>query len=89
MASRGYSLLAEHGHLLAVSLVAELGSRHTGFSSCGSLAQSLRGIRHLPRPGIELVSLALAGRVLSTVSRGKSFLGFSKETQSQQVDVKK
>ena len=90
VASRGYSVVAEHGLLLAVtSLVAESGSRHTGFSSCGSLAQSLRGIRHLPRPGIKPVSPALAGRVLSTVPAGKSFLGFSKEAQSQQVNVKK
>ena len=80
------------------------GSRHTGFSSCGSWAQQLlvsavaahrlsvvargfqtvglavvgtrvsllHGLCNLPRPGIELMSPALAGRFVSTGPAGKS-----------------
>ena len=37
--SKGYSLAVVHGLLIAVlSLVAETGSRHMGFGSCGSHA---------------------------------------------------
>ena len=41
-------------------------------SSCGAQAQLLRGMWDLPRPGIELVSPALAGGFLTTVPQGKS-----------------
>ena len=59
------------------------GSRHSGFSSCGSQAlehrlgscgaraQLLRGMWDLPGPGIEPVSPALAGRFISTVPPGR------------------
>ena len=40
-------------------------------SSCGAWAQLLRGMRDPPRPGLEPVSLALAGRFLTTVPPGK------------------
>ena len=55
----------------------------TGFSSCGSQAlehrlsgcgaqaQVLRGMRYLPRSGIEPMSLALAGGFFTTESPGK------------------
>ena len=40
VAVRGLSLVAVHGLLVAVaSLVEEQGSRHAGFSSCGTRAQ--------------------------------------------------
>ena len=40
VAARGLSLVAVRGLLIVVaSLVAEHGSRHTGFSSCGTWAQ--------------------------------------------------
>ena len=48
------------------------GSRRMGFSSCGSQAQSLCNMWDLPRPGIEPVSPALAGRFLTTGPPGKS-----------------
>ena len=60
-----------------------MGSRHAGFSSCGSRAlehrlsscgaraQLLRGMWDLPGPGLEPVSPALAGRLLTTVPPGK------------------
>ena len=61
-----------------------MGSRHAGVSSCGSpdlkhrlsscgpQAWLLRGTWDLPRPGIEPVSPAWAGRFLSTLPPGKS-----------------
>ena len=44
-----------------------------GFSSCGSQAQWIHGMRNLPEPGIEPMSPALAGRFLTTGPPGKSF----------------
>ena len=47
-------------------------------SNCGSRAQLLRGTRDPPRPGLEPVSPALAGRFSTTAPRGKPpFLSFS------------
>ena len=43
-----------------------------GLSSCDTRAQVLRGMWDLPRPGLEHVSLALAGRFLATAPPGKS-----------------
>ena len=40
-------------------------------SNCGSWAQLLRGMWDLPRPGLEPVSPALAGRFSTTVPPGK------------------
>ena len=40
-------------------------------SSCGSRAQSLRGTRDPPRPGLEPASPALAGRLPTTAPPGK------------------
>ena len=47
------------------------GSRHAGFSSCGSQAKFLRGMWDLPGPGLEPVSPALAGGFLTTEPPGK------------------
>ena len=43
-------------------------------SSCGSRAQLLRGMWDFPRPGLEPVSPALAGRLSTTAPPGKPFL---------------
>ncbi|KAJ8781897.1 hypothetical protein J1605_010645 [Eschrichtius robustus] len=40
-------------------------------SNCGSRAQLLRGMWDLPRPGLEPVSPALAGRFSTTAPPGK------------------
>ena len=40
-------------------------------SNCGSRAELLRGMWDLPRPGLEPVSPALAGRFSTTVPPGK------------------
>ena len=46
-------------------------------SNCGSRAQLLRGMWDLPRPGLEPVSLALAGRFSTTAPPGKPPKPFS------------
>ena len=45
-------------------------------SSCGSRAQPLRSMWDLPRPGLEPVSPALAGRFSTTAPPGKPLLFF-------------
>ena len=56
---------------IAASLVAEQRLQTLRLSSCGSRAQLLRGMWDLPRPGLEPVSPALAGRFSTTVPPGK------------------
>ena len=71
--------VAVRGLLIAVaSLVAEHGLSSCGswalecrLSSCGARAYLLRGMWDLPRPGLEPVSPALAGRFLTTAPPGK------------------
>ena len=50
-------------------LLQSSGPRHTGFSSRGAWAQLLQDMWDLPGSGMEPVSLALAGRFLSTATR--------------------
>ena len=45
-------------------------------SSCGTRAQLLRGMRDLPGPGLEPMSLALAGGFLATAPPRKSHVPF-------------
>ena len=64
---RGPLFIAVRGPLTIVaSLVAE-----RRLSNCGSRAQLLRGMWDLPRPGLEPVSPALAGRFSTTAQPGK------------------
>ena len=51
---------------IAASLVAEQRLQTLRLSSCGSQAQLLHGMWDLPRPGLEPVSPALAGRLSTT-----------------------
>ena len=51
---------------VATSLVAEHRLQTPRLSSCGSRAQLFRGMWDLPRPGLEPVSPALAGRFSTT-----------------------
>ena len=55
----------------AASLAAEHRLQTGRLSNCGSRAQLLRGMWDLPRPGLEPVSLALAGRLSTTAPPGK------------------
>ena len=70
--SGGYSSLWWAGFSLQwLLLLQSMGSRCTGFSSCGTWAQLLRGMWDLPGSGLEPVSPALAGRFLTTAPPGK------------------
>ena len=63
----------------ADSLVAEHRLQTRRLSNCGSRAQLLRGIWDPPRPGLEPVSPALAGRFSTTAPPGKpQFANFYK-----------
>ena len=56
---------------IVASLVVEHRFQTCRLSSCGSRAQSLRGMWNLPRSGPEPVSPALAGRLSTTAPPGK------------------
>ena len=56
---------------VAASPVAEHRLQTRRLSNCGSRAQSLRGTWDPPRPGLEPVSPALAGRPSTTAPPGK------------------
>ena len=59
---------------ITASLVAEHRLQTCRLSSCGSRAQLLRGMWDPPRPGLEPVSPALAGRFSTTAPSGKPIL---------------
>ena len=68
----GPLFIAVRGPLaIAASLVAEHRLQTRRLSNCGSRAYLLRGMWNLPRPGLEPVSPALAGRFLTTAPPGK------------------
>ena len=68
----GPLFIAVRGPLsIAASLVAEHRLQTRRLSNCGSRAQLLRGMWDLPRPGLEPMSPALAGRFSTTAPPGK------------------
>ena len=68
----GPLFIAVRGPLtVAASLVAEHRLQMRRLSNCGSRAQLLCCMWDLPRPGLEPVSPALAGRFSTTVPPGK------------------
>ena len=68
----GPLFIAVRGSLtITASLVAEHRLQMRRLSSCGSRAQSLHGMWDPPRPGLEPVSPALAGRLSTTAPPGK------------------
>ena len=78
--ARAFSSCGEQGPLfiavrgplaIAASLVAEHRLQTCRLSNCGSWAQLFRGMWDLPRPGLEPVSPALAGRLSTTAPPGK------------------
>ena len=78
--ARAFSSCSKWGPLFIVvrgpltieaSLVAEHRLQTRRLSNCGSRAQLLRGRWDLPRPGLEPVSPALAGRFSTTAPPGK------------------
>ena len=69
---QGPLFIAVRGPLtIAASLVAEHRLQTRRLSSCDSRAQPLRGMWDLPRPGLEPVCPALAGRFSTTAPPGK------------------
>ena len=77
---RAFSSCGERGPLfiavrrplvIVASLVAERRLQTRRLSNCGSRAQLLRSMWDLPRPGLEPVSPALAGRFSTTAPPGK------------------
>ena len=69
---RGPLFIAVHGPLIVTaSPVVEHRLQTCRLSSCGSRAYLLRGMWDLPRPGLEPVSPALAGRLSTTAPPGK------------------
>ena len=71
-ASGGHSSSQCAGPLtVAASLVAEHRLQTRRLSNCGSRAQPLRGTWDPPRPGLEPVSPASAGRLSTTAPPGK------------------
>ena len=76
---RGPLYIAVRGPLtVAASLVAEHRLQTHRLSNCGSLAELLRGMWDLPRPGLEPVFPALAGRLSTTAPLGKPDCTFFK-----------
>ena len=71
---RGPLFIVVHGPLtIAASLVVEHRLQTRRLSNCGSRAQLFCGMWDLPRPGLEPVSPALAGRFSTTAPPGKPF----------------
>ena len=69
---QGLLFIAVRGPLtIAASLVAEHRLQTRRLSNCGSWAQLLRGTWDPPRPRLEPVSPALAGRLSTTAPPGK------------------
>ena len=81
---RGPLFIVVRGPLtIAASLVAEHRLQtECRLSSCGSRAQLLHGMWDLPRPGLEPVSPALAGRFSTTAPPGKPLSESYKRTQN-------
>ena len=76
---RGPLFIAVRGPLTIVaSLAAEHRLQTHRPSNCGSRAQPLRGMWDPPRPGLEPVSPALAGRLSTTAPPGKPYFLFLK-----------
>ena len=72
---RGPLFIAVRGPLtIAASLVAEHRLQTRRLSNCGSRAQLLRGMWDLPRPGLEPVFPALAGRFSTTAPPAKPYV---------------
>ena len=76
----GPLFIAVRGPLtIAASPAAEYRLQTRRLSNCDSRAQLLRGMRDPPRPGLEPVSPALAGRFSTTAPPGKPTNTFLKK----------
>ena len=73
--ARAFSSCGKRGPLF-IAVRGPLLLRSNRLRNCGSGAQLLCGMWDLPRPGLELVSPALAGRFSTTAPPGKPFVTF-------------
>ena len=88
-ASRGHSSLRCVGFSLRrLLLLRSTGSRHAGFSGCGTRASLLCGMWDLPGPGLEPMSPALAGGFLTIAPPGKPLSLFLKYLFSKNFSIK-
>ena len=86
----GPLFIAVHGPLtVAASLVAEHRLQTRRLSSCGSQVQLLRGMWDLPRPGLEPMFPALAGRFSTTAPTGKPGKSFYSSRHLQDLTHKR
>ena len=86
VASGGHLFIAVRGPLtITASLVAEHRLQTCRLSNCGSRAQLLRGMWDLPRPGLEPVSPALAGRLSTTAPPGKPWALFKNKKSERDL----
>ena len=84
----GPFFIAVRGPLtIAASLVAEHRLQTRRLSNCGSRAQLLHGMWDLPRPGLEPVSPALAGRFSTTAPPGKPWSSLRKDFLSSDIHL--
>ena len=87
---RGPLFIAVRGPLtIKASLVAEHRLQTRRLSSCGSRAQSLRGMWDPPGPGLEPVSPALAGGFSTTAPPGKPSSPIFKDRNTRQTKHKR
>ena len=85
---RGPLFIAVRGPLtVAASPAAEHRLQRRRLSSCGPRAQLLRGMWDPPRPGLEPVSPALAGRFWTTAPPGKPWRMVLRHARWQQKDA--
>ena len=85
---RGPLFIAVRGPLtIAASLAAEHRLQTRRFSNCGSRAQLLRGMWDLPRPGLEPVYPASAGRLSTTAPPGKPSMPVLKYISSGSICI--
>ena len=70
---------------IAASLVVEHRLQMRRLNNCGSQAQLLHGTWYLPRPGLEPVSPALAGRLSTTAPPGKPYVLYLNATVSSVI----
>ena len=83
---RGPLFITVRGPLtIAASLVVEHRLQSRRLSNCGSQAQLLHGTWDLPRPGLEPMSPALAGRLPTTAPPGKPYIFYFFLVQSWKV----
>ena len=85
---RGPLFIAVRGPLtVAAPPVAEHRLQTRRLSNCGPRAQLLRGMWDLPRPGLEPVSPALAGRFSTTTPPGKPRKAFFLKHTSDELGM--